>query len=174
MDCKKINADVPAVFISVLRYIIENLQVNLDAINGLLAGVGLSGDIADIVNQVLGFLVKYDVDGVIEALMEILADSSGGGEGEAEEGVAPYPVGSFGWIYWVILACITLFLILILIIIIKKKEKYEEEPLLVEGEAQEINLDELKGKERRKAKKAVKKAQKAEKKAQKAAKKSSK
>ncbi|MDE6723813.1 MAG: hypothetical protein K2J55_06435, partial [Eubacterium sp.] len=72
MDCKKINADQAAVFITVLRYIVKTLKENLDNINKLLAVLGLEGSIADMVNNILDMLVNGNVDEVIEGIMQLL------------------------------------------------------------------------------------------------------
>ena len=134
MVCKKIVADAPAVFVSVLRYIIENLKANLDAIKDLLAGLGLSGNVADMVQMILGFLTDLDTDMVIEELLALLF---GGSDGETEtNGTAPYEVRDLSWLHWTIVGCSTLFMLLIFLAVLGKKKK-EEEPENAEVAAQE-------------------------------------
>ncbi len=138
MDCKKINADQAAVFITVLRYLIKTLQQNLDNIKKLLEGLGLSGDIAKMIAQVLEMLTSMDVDGVIEALMELLFDynigngEEGPNDESAKNGLA---FGEFSWLYqayWVIFAITVLILIYFLYLLFKKNED-EEDPENPEG-----------------------------------------
>ncbi|MDE6111678.1 MAG: hypothetical protein K2F65_07165, partial [Eubacterium sp.] len=138
MDCKKINADQAAVFISVLRYIVKTLQDNLDNINKLLAGLGLSGSIADMINTVLTLLTTMDVDGVIEGLMNTLfgynigGEAAPGADGEGKNGIA---FGNFTWLYsayWVMFAITVIILIYFLYLLFKKKDD-EEDPENPEG-----------------------------------------
>ncbi len=138
MDCKKINADQAAVFITVLRYLIKTLQQNLDNIKKLLEGLGLSGDIAKMIAQILEMLTSMDVDGVIEALMELLFEynigngEEGPNDESAKNGLA---FGEFSWLYqayWVIFAITVLILIYFLYLLFKKNED-EEDPENPEG-----------------------------------------
>ena len=139
MDCKKVNADQAAVFISVLRYLIKTLQQNLDNIKKLLEGLGLSGDIADMIAQVLEMLTNMDVDGVIEALMELLFgyDIGNGGKGpnsESEKNGLAF--GDFSWLYqayWVIFAITVLIMIYFLYLLFSKKNDDDENPENPEG-----------------------------------------
>ena len=124
MNAKKVVADAPAVFVSMLRYIIQNLKANLDAIKDLLAGLGLSGEIADMIDMILGFLTDLDVDMVIEELLGLLFGTGGGGEGN-NGGTAPYEVRNLSSIYWTIVALATAFMVLVFLAVFSKKKKVE-------------------------------------------------
>lgn len=135
MTAKRVIADKPAVFVSVLRYIVDNLKANLDAINGLLGGLDISDDILEVINTVLDALVSEDVDSVIELLFDLLL-GIGSGEGPAieepktEEAVfEPFVVGNFYWAYWVILAGVIIIVGAIVFAVsrkIKSKSKIDE------------------------------------------------
>ncbi|MDE5996360.1 MAG: hypothetical protein K2G56_05520, partial [Eubacterium sp.] len=137
MDCKKINADQAAVFISVLRYIVKTLQDNLDNIKKLLESLGLDGEIADMITQVLGMLTSMDVDGVIEALLELLFGYKINKDGDtsSDGGKNALAFGDFSWLYsayWVMFAITVIALIYFLYLIFKKKED-DEDPENPEG-----------------------------------------
>lgn len=136
MDCKKINADQAAVFITVLRYIVKTLQQNLDNIKKLLEGLGLSGDIADMIAQVLNLLTNGDVDSVIEGIMNLLFGYDIGGDGDSENAdKKSFKLGNLdmlGKVYWVVFAVIVLILIFFLYLLFKKDDD-EENPENPEG-----------------------------------------
>ena len=137
MDCKKINADQAAVFITVLRYIIKTLQQNLDNIKKLLEGLGLSGEIAEMITQILEMLTNMDVDGVIEALMELLFDYDigNGGASDSDTGKKNIAIGDVSWlkwVYWVIFA-ITVLIAIYFLHLLFKKEEDDEDPENPEG-----------------------------------------
>jgi hypothetical protein len=132
MDAKKINADQAAVFITVLRYIVKTLQQNLDNIKKLLEGLGLSGDIADMIANVLEMLTSMDVDGVIEALMNLLfgfdiSDGDAETENKAGRKLAIGNVDWLIWVYWVIFAVTVLILAYFLILLFSKKNDDDDE-----------------------------------------------
>lgn len=138
MDAKKINADQAAVFITVLRYIVKTLQQNLDNIKKLLEGLGLSGDIADMIANVLEMLTSMDVDGVIEALMNLLfgfdiSDGDAETENKAGRKLAIGNVDWLIWVYWVIFAVTVLILAYFLILLFSKKNDDDENPENPEG-----------------------------------------
>ena len=137
MYCKKINADQAAVFITVLRYIIKTLQQNLDNIKKLLEGLGLSGEIAEMITQILEMLTNMDVDGVIEALMELLFDYDigNGGASDSDTGKKNIAIGDVSWlkwVYWVIFA-ITVLIAIYFLHLLFKKEEDDEDPENPEG-----------------------------------------
>lgn len=125
MTAKRIEADNPAVFISVLRYLISNLKTNLDAINTLLAGLSIPSNIFDVINQILTALASEDVDSIIEMLMELLFGFSIGNAAQQDtdsEIFDPFQLGNFYWAYWVFLAGITMIIAGVLYLIFKKKK----------------------------------------------------
>ncbi|MCD7723594.1 MAG: hypothetical protein LUH82_06545, partial [Clostridiales bacterium] len=130
MTCKMIDADTTAVFISVFRYLIENLKANLDAITALLAMFELSDSVLDIVNTILEALVSMDVDSVIEMLLDLLFGSSDGSTAEEEEDAAtstPFNLGNYYWVYWLIFALVVILLFFLLLLIFKDDDDDEEE-----------------------------------------------
>ena len=148
MDCKKINADQAAVFITVLRYIVKTLQQNLDNIKKLLENLGLSGDLANTIATVLKMLTDMDVDGVIEAIMNLLFGYDIGGEGASNSGSDKNGLafGSFTWLYsayWVIFAITILIFAYFIFLLFKKDEDvFEEDPENPEGPNPPENSDE--------------------------------
>ena len=139
MDCKKINADQAAVFITVLRYLIKTIQNNLDNISKLLAGLGLSGDVADMIKTVLEMLTTLDVDGVIEGLMNLLFNFDISDDNDANESdknaKGKINLGDLSLlfkVYWVIFAIIVLILAYFLFLLFKKNDD-EENPENPEG-----------------------------------------
>ncbi|MDE5671698.1 MAG: hypothetical protein K2I14_09615, partial [Eubacterium sp.] len=133
MSAKRVVADKPAVLLSVLRYIVQNLKTNLDAINSLLAGLDISDDILEIINTVLDALATEDVDAVIELLADILFDINSGEivitpEKPVEtDKFIPFIPGNFYWVYWVIFAVAVAAIGVGLFFILKKKKNEAEE-----------------------------------------------
>ncbi len=129
MTAKRVVADKPAVLISVLRYIVSNLKTNLDAINGLLAGLDISDDILEIINTVLEALATEDVDAVIELLADLLFDIKSGElvlqpeDNTIKDQFVPFVPGNFYWVYWVILAATAAIIGLCLFFILRKKKE---------------------------------------------------
>lgn len=130
MQAVRIQADKTAVFISVLRYLVENIKYNLDAINNLLAGLDIPENIAGIINQILTALTTEDVDSVIEMLMELLFGLGSGDaaitQADNDHKFDPFNLGNYYWVYWVIFAVVTASVGLSLFLILRKKKKDEE------------------------------------------------
>jgi hypothetical protein len=134
MICKRVNADSTAVYISVLRYLLNNIQTNLSAIETLLGSLNLDSSVMDIINQVLSMLATEDVDSVLEMLLELLF-----GFGSSEDATLdsvestltsfdPFNLGNYYWVYWLIFAVVTIAVVASLFLIFKKKKENEEEP----------------------------------------------
>jgi hypothetical protein len=141
MTCKRVEADSAAVFISVIRYLLENIQVNLDAIQKLLASLDLDDSIMEIINQILSALATENVDSVIEMLMELLFGfgSDAGSQiddVEEQDHFDPFNLGNYYWVYWVIFAVAVVAIGYFLFLIFKKKKEKEDEK-------QPVNADEL-------------------------------
>jgi hypothetical protein len=139
MTCKRVDANGAAVYISVIRYLLENIKANLDSINNLLGALSLDQSVMDIINQVLTMLATEDVDSVIEMLMELLFGfGSDDGIVSAEEEVAerfdPFNLGNYYWVYWVIFAVAVIAIGFFLFLILKKKKDDEEEQQLETNE----------------------------------------
>jgi hypothetical protein len=132
MTCKRVEANSAAVYISVIRYLLENIKANLDPINNLLASLSISESVMDIINQVLTMLATEDVDSVLEMLMELLF-GFGSDEAitDAEEETAhnfdPFNLGNYYWVYWVIFAVCVIAIGFFLFLILKKKKNDEDE-----------------------------------------------
>jgi hypothetical protein len=132
MTCKRVAANSAAVYISVIRYLLENIKANLDPINNLLASLSISESVMDIINQVLTMLATEDVDSVLEMLMELLF-GFGSDEAitDAEEETAhnfdPFNLGNYYWVYWVIFAVCVIAIGFFLFLILKKKKNDEDE-----------------------------------------------
>lgn len=133
MNAKRVVADKPAVLLSVLRYIVQNLKTNLNAINSLLAGLEISDDVLEIINTVLDALATEDVDAVIELLADILFNINSGEivlepdkPAEADDAFIPFIPGNFYWVYWVIFAVAVAAIGVGLFFILKKKKNEEE------------------------------------------------
>ena len=143
VTAKRVEADNPAVFISVLRYLITNLKTNLDAINALLSGLSIPSNILDVINQVLSALASEDVDSIIEMLMELLFGFSVGNASQQEkdnEIFDPFKLGNFYWAYWVFLAGITMIIAGVLYLLLKSKKSKNSDELLNDESEQEENL----------------------------------
>ncbi|MCD8203306.1 MAG: hypothetical protein LUD48_06670, partial [Prevotella sp.] len=145
MQCKMVEADTPAVFISVLRYLLETIKENLDAINALLASLNLGDSVTSIIDQILQALVDGDIDSVIELLMELLL-GYGSDESPLEEAVAEdntpsttlvaRTLGNYNWLYWLIWAVIVVVLVVVLLVVLKRGKK-DDNPELDSGAAGE-------------------------------------
>ena len=104
----------------------------------MLEGLGLSGDIADMIANVLEMLTSMDVDGVIEALMNLLfgfdiSDGDAETENKAGRKLAIGNVDWLIWVYWVIFAVTVLILAYFLILLFSKKNDDDENPENPEG-----------------------------------------
>ena len=134
MQAKRIVADKTAVFISVLRYLVENIKYNLDAINNLISGLDMPENIAGIINQILTALATEDVDSVIEMIMDLLFGFGSGTPAiqpvdKTEEPFDPFNLGNYYWVYWVVFAGATAIIGISLFLILKNKKRKNKNPL---------------------------------------------
>lgn len=127
MQAKRITADKSAVFISVLRYLVENVKYNLDAINNLISGLDIPENIAGIINQILTALTTEEVDSVIEMLMDLLFGFGGGTPAiqpvDKTAKLDLFKLGNYYWVYWVVFAGMTVIIGASLFLILKKKKR---------------------------------------------------
>lgn len=143
MQVKRIVADKSAVFISVLRYLVENIKYNLDAINNLISGLDIPQNIAGIINQVLTALTTEDVDSVIEMLMDLLFGFGSGTPAiqpvdKTEEPFDPFNLGNYYWVYWVVFAGVTVIVGISLFLILKNKKRKNEN--LLDEQKEGVNV----------------------------------
>ena len=143
MQAKRIDADKSAVFISVLRYLVENIKYNLDAINNLISGLDIPDNIAGIINQVLTALTTEDVDSVIEMLMDLLFGFGGGTPAiqpvdKTEEPFDPFNLGDYYWAYWVVFVGVTAIVGVSLFLVFRKKKRKSEN--LLDDKKEGVNV----------------------------------